>query len=367
MDNKKKLNPILLITIVGIVIVLVVVSIFIFNRGDDTADTPENGDNSQQPTSQPDTKLTLEDLTSADFGLECTQNELTTTADELRNNFTALEPHQINLIDEVYGPGDEGLNKYIETYLQIQSFSCETDAGTQLEVVLSDQIEGSEFHNLINTAYAISNHPASSECAVGSYWDAKFANAVITYSDSIQRSAEAARREAHITLLTEISESLGSELQDKCPENNIISEEEVAKTKRLTDISSLQANLITYAFNNNGQLPAEIGELRQNISFSYYNDGNALTNADATAIGTTPLTASTASQFLFGDYNQVALAETELPDVDHFHIIFKASCGNTEKLSDYFVSDYSVIEEGNPRRFAIIFRAEEDKVRCVGS
>lgn len=356
MENKKKLSPVLLIAIAGIVIVLVVVSIFIFNRGDDTADTPENGDNSQQPTSQPDTKFTLEDLTSANLGLECTPEE--TSLNISRSDLTALE---IDIINETYGPGEEGLNKYIEASLQIQGSSCETDAGTQLFVALSDQIEESEFHNFIDAYFTIDGFPTSSECAVGPYLFAEFANAVMSYENSVQRSA-AAEREAHIALLTEVSESLGGKLQDKC-ENITINEEESAKTQRLADTSAVLSAINTYVGNNNGKLPSEVDQLQgafSSLGFGYYTDGVALTGADMTAIGTTPLTSSTASQYLVGDYNQIALAEASLPDVDHFHIIFGAGCNGAEEHSDY-----STIGEGGPRSFALVFRADKDKVRCI--
>lgn len=360
MDNKKNLNPILLITIVGIAIIsLVVILIFVFNGGDDTENISENGDDLQQQTSQPSTKLTSEDLTSADLGLECTE-DVAPTADGIKENITALEAHQINTIHEAYGSGDEGLNKYTETILQVQAFQCETDAGTQLEVVLSDQIEGSEFHDLISVAYILSSHPARDECAIGPYWSAKFANAVMSYPESVQRPPQASKREAHVSLLTEASESLGGELQDKCPEKIVGEEEDIAKTLRLNDIRILRAALNTYVGNNNGQLPTKMDDIRPYItSFSYYNNGNTLTNADVTAVGIISLTSTTASQFLFGDYNQVALTEAGLPDVEHFHIIFKASCNDTEEHSDY-----STIGEGNSRSVVFLFRAEEDKVRC---
>ena len=364
MNSRQNLKPTLLLAIIGgaLLLALVVFLVLIFRSDDGTETAPENNDSAQQPADLPSTRLTVENLTSLEPGIQCTEIESDPpTVEETKVRFDALETSLQNEFTDTYGVGDEGFSDYVEAIQQVRNFGCGDVDGTRLFVSLSEQLEGADFHNMVDANYLLVNHPADSECAVGPYQDARFANAVIGYADLVQRSQAAGAREAHVALLTQIADTLGGELRDKCP---AITEADAIKTAKQTDISLLRATLGTYAADNNGQLPDAAVDILGNLAdygMRYYNGGQALTDDDVTAVGTTPLTAQTSAQFLFGVYDQTALSGAGLPDADHFHLLFQASCNDVEEPEDY-----AAIGASSSRAYAIVYRwADEEQARCV--
>ena len=371
--EKKSQLLIIASVIVGAVLIIVLALILTRNSDETTTETTdenntaetqenENGEeNGEDDDSlqQPSVDLSIEDITALELGLECAEQEdYTVTIEDLKTSFVLREDTVRDKFVDTYGAGNEGISNYHKRILQINSFRCDNADEISLIVILSDQLEEADFHELIDIAYLLGNHPAESECAEGTYQEAKFANAVITYTDSVQRSQT--ERGAHVNLLTQITDDLGGDLQDKCPP---IAEEEAIKMGRQADISFLRAALATYSGNNNGKLPTTVNELLDHLKdrdLNYYNDGKLLTDEDVTTIGTAPLT-QTSAQFLFGDYNQTALAEAGLPDADHFHLLFKTACPDGGELDDY-----SAIGTGNSRAYTIIYRlTEEDPALCI--